>query len=95
MQAFLATCFTWGVTALGAASVFTFKGVRGRDTNGWWGFAAGGRMAASFWCRLARGTELGGGGDLPPPLRTPVRDPCPRDGRGRGKGFLGKRPGGL
>jgi zinc transporter ZupT len=37
----LATCFTWFVTALGAATVFFFKSVNQKVLDGLLGFAAG------------------------------------------------------
>ena len=39
--ALIATCFTWGVTALGAAMVFLFKTVDRRVLDAMLGFAAG------------------------------------------------------
>jgi len=65
MQAFLATCFTWGVTALGAASVFIFKEVSGRVLDGMLGFAAGVMIAASFWSLLAPAIEMAEASSLP------------------------------
>lgn len=53
MQAFLATLFTWGVTALGAAGVFVFKTVNRKLLDAMLGFAAGIMIAASFWSLLA------------------------------------------
>ena len=44
MQAFIATMFTWGVTALGASLVFFFKKVNQNVLNAMLGFAAGGMM---------------------------------------------------
>ena len=41
MQAFLATIFTWGLTALGAASVFISRGMSRKILDGMLGFAAG------------------------------------------------------
>jgi ZIP family zinc transporter len=58
VQAFLATCFTWLVTALGAATVFFFRGVDRRLLDGMMGFAAGVMIAASFWSLLAPAIEL-------------------------------------
>ncbi len=49
LQAFLATCFTWGVTALGAAVVFLTKQATQRSLGGMLGFASGVMIAASFW----------------------------------------------
>jgi ZIP family zinc transporter len=52
-QAFLATLFTWGVTALGAAAVFLTKGISRRILDFMLGFAAGVMVAASYWSLLA------------------------------------------
>ena len=41
LQALLATCFTWFVTALGAAAVFFFRTVNQKVLDGMLGFAAG------------------------------------------------------
>lgn len=57
-QALIATFFTWGVTALGAALVFFFKTINKTVLNGMLGFAAGVMIAASFWSLLAPGIEL-------------------------------------
>lgn len=53
IQALLATLFTWGVTALGAALVFPFKSVSRKVLDTMMGFAAGVMIAASFWSLLA------------------------------------------
>jgi ZIP family zinc transporter len=53
VQALLATCFTWFVTALGAALVFFFKTINRQALDGMLGFAAGVMIAASFWSLLA------------------------------------------
>lgn len=58
MQAFLATCFTWLVTALGAAMVFFFKDINRKMLDGMLGFAAGVMIAASFWSLLAPAIEM-------------------------------------
>ena len=58
LQAFVATCFTWLVTALGAASVFLFKSISKKTLDGMLGFAAGVMIAASFWSLLAPSIEL-------------------------------------
>ena len=50
IQALLATCFTWGLTALGAAGVFLSKEVSRRALDMMLGFAAGVMIAASYWC---------------------------------------------
>lgn len=52
-QAFGATLFTWGVTALGASAVFFFKSIERRVLDTMLGFAAGVMIAASFWSLLA------------------------------------------
>ncbi|HPF70824.1 MAG TPA: ZIP family metal transporter, partial [Candidatus Krumholzibacteria bacterium] len=51
-QAALATGFTWGVTALGAAVVFVFREVNRKLLDAMLGFAAGIMIAASFWSLL-------------------------------------------
>jgi ZIP family zinc transporter len=71
LQALLATTFTWGVTALGAALVFGTRQVNRRLLDAMLAFAAGVMIAASFWSLLAPSIELSAGGPLPmwvPPL---------------------------
>lgn len=51
-QAFLATGFTWFMTALGAAMVFSFRTINKRALDLMLGFAAGVMMAASCWSLL-------------------------------------------
>lgn len=63
IQAFLATCLTWALTALGAAGVFVVKGVSRRVLDGMLGFAAGVMIAASFWSLLLPAIEMSGGED--------------------------------
>ena len=46
-QAFLATCFTWFLTAVGAGAVFFFKSLNRKILDGMLGFAAG-VMIASY-----------------------------------------------
>ncbi len=58
MQAFIATIFTWLVTALGASLVFFFKKINQNTLNAMLGFAAGVMTAASFWSLLAPGIEM-------------------------------------
>ncbi|NTV23038.1 MAG: ZIP family metal transporter [Nanoarchaeota archaeon] len=53
IQALLATTFTWGMTAIGAASVFFIKNFDKRLLDTMLGFAAGVMIAASFWSLLA------------------------------------------
>jgi ZIP family zinc transporter len=57
-QALLATCFTWFVTALGAAAVFLFKSINRKVLDGMLGFAAGVMIAASYWSLLAPAIEM-------------------------------------
>ena len=64
-QALLATLFTWGVTALGAATVFTTKQVSRRVLDMMLGFAAGVMIAASFWSLLAPAIEMAEDGPTP------------------------------
>lgn len=59
-QALLATLFTWGVTAAGAALVFFVKAVNRKLMDSMLGFAAGVMIAASFWSLLAPGIALAG-----------------------------------
>ena len=71
VQALLATLFTWGLTALGAALVFGTKNVPRKLLDAMLGFAAGVMIAASFWSLLAPSIELSTEGSLPmwvPPL---------------------------
>lgn len=57
-QALLATGFTYGVTALGAATVFFFRSVSSRLLDMAMGFAAGIMIAASFWSLLSPAIAL-------------------------------------
>jgi ZIP family zinc transporter len=65
IQALIATLFTWGVTALGAALVFFFKSINKKVLNGMLGFASGIMIAASFWSLLSPAIEMAEGGDTP------------------------------
>ena len=65
LQAFLATCFTWGVTALGAATVFLSKDVNRKVLDIMLGFAGGVMIAASYWSLLAPAIEMSEGKGLP------------------------------
>ena len=58
IQALLATCFTWGLTALGASAVFFFKSIKRKVLDGMLGFAAGVMIAASYWSLLAPAIEM-------------------------------------
>ncbi len=53
LQALLATMFIWGLTAIGAATVFLFRGVPDRLLDAMLGFAGGVMLAASYWSLLA------------------------------------------
>lgn len=54
----VATLFTWGMTALGAATVFFFKKINQHVLNAMLGFASGVMIAASFWSLLAPAIEM-------------------------------------
>jgi len=58
IQALIATMFTYGVTALGAALVFFFKRVNKTVMDAMLGFAAGVMIAASFWSLLSPAIEM-------------------------------------
>jgi len=65
-QTLIATFFTWGVTAAGAALVFFTKTVKTKLMDSMLGFAAGVMIAASFWSLLAPGIAMAGTmGQLP------------------------------
>lgn len=71
VQALIATTFTWGVTALGASTVFLAKSFNRKALDGMLGFAAGVMIAASFWSLLAPAIDMSEGGSLPrwfPPM---------------------------
>jgi zinc transporter, ZIP family len=65
LQALIAGLFTWGVTALGAAAVFTTRKFHQRVLDGMLGFAGGVMIAASFWSLLSPAIALSAGGPLP------------------------------
>ena len=58
LQALVATCFTWWLTAVGAAAVFFFRRIEQRVLDGMLGFAAGVMIAASFWSLLLPAIDL-------------------------------------
>lgn len=60
VQALLATFFTWGMTALGAAMVFAARDISKRMLDIMLGFAAGVMIAASYWSLLAPAIEMSG-----------------------------------
>src|SRR4030043_1656574 len=65
LQALIATCFTWGLTAFGAAGIFIARDISKKILDTMLGFAAGVMVAASFWSLLAPAIEMSEGKDLP------------------------------
>ena len=65
LQALIATCFTWLLTALGAAVVFMARELGRKMLDGMLGFAAGVMIAASYWSLLAPAIEMSEGKSLP------------------------------
>lgn len=65
IQVLIATGFTWGMTALGAAAVFLTKNLSRRMLDFMLGFAAGVMIAASYWSLLAPAIEMSEGKALP------------------------------
>ncbi len=61
LGAFLATVFTWGMTALGASLVFMVKAMNRAVLDGMLGFTGGVMVAASFWSLLAPGIAMSPG----------------------------------
>ena len=61
LAAFLATTFTWGLTAFGASFVFFFKTMNRVVLDGMLGFTGGVMVAASFWSLLAPAIEMSKG----------------------------------
>ncbi|WP_027108152.1 ZIP family metal transporter [Lacticigenium naphthae] len=66
VQALLATLFTWGMTALGAALVFTAKTFNQKIMDAMLAFAGGVMIAASFWSLISPALEMAEDGPLPP-----------------------------
>jgi zinc transporter, ZIP family len=64
-QALVATCFTWGLTALGAAGVFLARQMSRAMLDAMLGFAAGVMIAASFWSLLSPAIAMSEGGPMP------------------------------
>lgn len=58
LLAFIATLFTWFVTAAGSSMVFFFKSINNKVLNSMLGFAAGVMIAASFWSLLNPAIEM-------------------------------------
>lgn len=65
-QALIATCFTWGMTALGASAVFMARDISRRFLDCTLGFAGGVMIAASFWSLLVPAIEMSHDLNLPP-----------------------------
>lgn len=61
LGAFLATLFTWLVTAIGASLVFFFKSMKRSALDGMLGFTGGVMVAASFWSLLSPAIEMSQG----------------------------------
>ena len=61
LAAFLATTFTWGLTAFGASFVFFFKNMNRVVLDGMLGFTGGVMVAASYWSLLAPAIEMSEG----------------------------------
>jgi len=57
-QALFGTLFTWFMTALGAAIVFSTKNVNQRFMDSMLGFAGGVMIAASYWSLLAPAIDM-------------------------------------
>jgi ZIP family zinc transporter len=65
IQALVATGFTWAMTALGAAIVFTARDFSRRALDAMLGFAGGVMIAASYWSLLAPAIAMSEGRDIP------------------------------
>jgi ZIP family zinc transporter len=65
LLALIAGLFTWGVTTLGAATVFLTKEVNKTLLNAMLGFSAGVMIAASFWSLLAPAIEMSAQAGIP------------------------------
>jgi ZIP family zinc transporter len=65
LQALMATCFTWAMTALGAATVFTARDISRRVLDAMLGFAGGVMIAASYWSLLAPAIAMSEGKGFP------------------------------
>jgi len=72
LQALLGGCFTWDVTALGAAMVFLRRDPPAAFLDAMLGFAAGVMLAASFWSLLQPAIELAEEQGVPPWLPATV-----------------------
>lgn len=58
VQAFIATIFTWSITALGASLVFLFKKINKNVLDSMLGFAAGVMISASFFSLISPSIEM-------------------------------------
>ena len=58
LQALIAGCFAWALTALGAATVFLAKDIKGRFMDMMLGFAAGVMTAAIFFSLLSPSIQI-------------------------------------
>ena len=65
LQALLAGLFTWGVTAVGTATVFVARSIHRRLLDAMLGFSGGVMLAASYWSLLAPAIEIASYGPLP------------------------------
>jgi len=65
LQALVATCFTWAMTAFGAALVFVARDISRRVLDAMLGFAGGVMIAASYWSLLAPAIEMSEGKNIP------------------------------
>ena len=65
VQALVATCFTWALTAAGAALVFAKKDMKRSHLDAMLGFAAGVMIAASCWSLLIPSIEMAEGWSIP------------------------------
>lgn len=65
LQALIATCFTWAMTAFGASLVFFSRDISRKLLDGMLGFASGVMIAASFWSLLAPAIEMSAGKTVP------------------------------
>lgn len=58
VQALLAGLFTWGITSLGAATVFFTRRINRKLFDAMLGFSGGVMLAASYWSLLAPAIEI-------------------------------------
>jgi ZIP family zinc transporter len=65
VQALLAGLFTWGITAVGAATVFFTRRVNRKLLDSMLGFSGGVMLAASYWSLLAPAIEMSTHGPTP------------------------------